>query len=163
MRLIVLDSRANRVVDGKQRLMVSDAEWAWFDAQCTGDVDHLLIVTSLPLMLPPAVHGLEAFDEALAEGRWGPRAARWGEKLRQGADLEHWAAFGTSLQRMLRLVTEIQSGQRGTPPASITFLSGDVHFSYLAKAAARRHRARNRLCCRRFAHRCAIRSGATSA
>ena len=138
IRLVVLDSRANRVVDGRQRLMVSDQEWAWFDAQCTGDqfdkVDHLLIVTSLPLMLPPAVHGLEAFDEALAEGRWGRRGARLGEKLRQGVDLEHWAAFETSLQRMLRLVTEVASGQRGTPPATITFLSGDVHFSYLAEA-----------------------------
>ena len=85
-------------------------------------------------MLPPAVHGLEAFDEALAEGRWGRRPARWGEKLRQGVDLEHWAAFETSLQRMLRLITEIETGQRGTPPATITFLSGDVHFSYLAEA-----------------------------
>lgn len=137
IRLVVLDSRANRVVDGRQRLMVSDQEWAWFDAQCTGDldqVDHLLIVTSLPLMLPPAVHGLEALDEALAEGRWGRRAARLGEKLRQGVDLEHWAAFETSLQRMLRLLTEVESGQRGKPPATITFLSGDVHFSYLAEA-----------------------------
>jgi hypothetical protein len=134
VRLVVLDSRANRVVDGRQRLMVSDAEWAWFDAQCTGGIDHLLVVTSLPLMLPPAVHGLEAFDEALAEGRWGRRPARWGEKLRQGVDLEHWAAFETSLQRMLRLLTEIATGRRGTPPATITFLSGDVHFSYLAEA-----------------------------
>ncbi|HEX4428608.1 MAG TPA: alkaline phosphatase D family protein [Frankiaceae bacterium] len=133
-RLVVLDSRANRVVDGRQRLMVSDQEWDWFQAQCAGDVDHLLIVTSLPLMLPPAVHGLEAFDEALAEGRWGRRLARIGEKVRQGADLEHWAAFETSLQRMLTLVTEVAGGKRGAPPATITFLSGDVHFSYLAQA-----------------------------
>jgi PhoD-like phosphatase len=137
VRLVVLDSRANRVVDGHQRLMVSDPEWAWFNAQCTGDidkVDHLLIVTSLPLMLPPAVHGLEAFDEALAEGRWGCRWARIAEKVRQGVDLEHWAAFETSLQRMLHLVTEVASGERGKPPATIIFLSGDVHFSYLAEA-----------------------------
>jgi hypothetical protein len=133
-RLIVLDSRANRVVDGRQRLMVGDDEWAWFDAQCTGDIDHLLIVTSLPLMLPPAIHGLEAFDEALAQGRWGKRLASWGEKARQGADLEHWAAFQTSLRRMLTLVDEVASGARGTPPATIAFLSGDVHFSYLAEA-----------------------------
>jgi hypothetical protein len=97
-------------------------------------VDQLIIVTSLPLMLPPAVHGLEAFDEALAEGLWGRRFARLGEKLRQGVDLEHWAAFETSLQRMLRLLTEIVSGERGSPPATVTYLSGDVHFSYLAEA-----------------------------
>jgi hypothetical protein len=134
VRLLVLDSRANRVVDGRQRLMVSDQEWAWFDAQCTGDVDHLLIVTSLPLMLPPAVHGLEAFDEAVAQGQWGRRFARLGEKVRQGADLEHWAAFEMSFKRMLRVITEVAGGQRGTPPATVTFLSGDVHFSYLAEA-----------------------------
>jgi hypothetical protein len=134
VRLVVLDSRANRVVDTRQRLMVGDTEWAWFDQQCTGGVDHLLIVTSLPFLLPPAVHGLEAFDEALAEGKWGRRPSGWGEKVRQGADLEHWAAFETSLRRMLRVVTEVADGARGEPPATITFLSGDVHFSYLAEA-----------------------------
>ncbi len=135
-RLIVLDSRANRVVDGRQRLMVGDEEWAWFDRQCrdVDPVDQLLIVTSLPFLLPPALHGLEAFDEALAEGRWGRRLARLGEKSRQRADLEHWAAFETSLRRMLQVVTEVANGTRGKPPATITFLSGDVHFSYLAEA-----------------------------
>ena len=134
VRLLVLDSRCNRVVDGTQRLMVSDAEWQWFDEQCTGDIDHLLIVTSLPYLLPRAVHGLEALTEAIAGGEWGPRSARQAEKLRQGADLEHWAAFETSFRRMRKVIASVASGRRGSPPATITFLSGDVHFSYLAEA-----------------------------
>ncbi len=134
VRLIVLDSRCNRVVDGRQRLMVGDTEWQWFEEQCRGDVRHLLVVTSLPYLLPPGVHGLEAFDEALAAGQWGPRAARIAEKVRQGVDLEHWAAFETSFRRMKDAITAVASGRRGEPPATITFLSGDVHFSYLAEA-----------------------------
>ena len=134
VRFVVLDSRCNRVVDGKQRLMVSDREWAWFDEQCTGDVDHLVIVTSLPYLLPSGVHGIEAFDEAIAGGQWGQRAARTAEKVRQGADLEHWAAFKTSFRQMRDVVADVAAGRRGRPPASITFLSGDVHFSYLAQA-----------------------------
>ncbi len=134
VRLIVLDSRCNRVVDGRQRLMVGDEEWSWFEQQCTGGVDHLLIVTSLPYLLPPGVHGLEAFDEAIAEGQWGRRGARLAERVRQGADLEHWAAFETSFRRMRDVIAEVAAGRKGTPPASITFLSGDVHFSYLAEA-----------------------------
>jgi hypothetical protein len=134
VRLIVLDSRCNRVVDGKQRLMVSDPEWEWFVEQCTGDVDHLLIATSLPYLLPPGIHGVEALDEAIAEGQWGARAAELGEKVRQGADLEHWAAFETSFGRMRTAIADVASGYRGRPPATITFLSGDVHFSYLAEA-----------------------------
>ncbi len=135
VRLIVLDSRCNRVVDGKQRLMVGDAEWDWFTRQCSAaaeTVEHLLIVTSLPYLLPPGVHGLEAFDEAIAEGQWGPRSARVAEKVRQGADLEHWAAFETSFRRMRDMLKEVSESAHA--PHTITFLSGDVHFSYLAEA-----------------------------
>jgi hypothetical protein len=34
---------------------------------------------------------------------------------------------------MAQLVTDLCQGRLGTPPASIGFLSGDVHFSYLAR------------------------------
>ncbi len=134
VRLIVLDSRCNRVVDGKQRLMVGDEEWNWFVSECSGDVDHLLIATSLPYLLPPGIHGLEALDEAVAEGEWGDRFARYGEKVRQGVDLEHWAAFEKSFERMRREIAAVAGGRKGRAPATVTFLSGDVHFSYLAEA-----------------------------
>jgi hypothetical protein len=79
---------------------------------------------------------MEAWDEAIAEGAWGNgRVARLGEKLRQGLDLEHWAAFQKSFHNVIELVKEIATGKRGEPPGSIVFLSGDIHNAYLAELA----------------------------
>jgi hypothetical protein len=36
------------------------------------------------------------------------------------------------------LIEEVGSGERGDPPASVVFLSGDVHHAYLAEVAFRR-------------------------
>ncbi len=132
-RLVVLDSRCGRVLGESRREMLDEPEWAWLAEQLDGPVDHLLLASSLPYLLPPLVHHVEAFDEAVAGGAWGPRLARWGERLRQAADLEHWAAFNRSFDRMADLLAEV--GSRADAPATITFLSGDVHFAYLARAA----------------------------
>ncbi len=134
VRLLVLDSRGGRVLDTGARSMVDEAEWAWIVEQTRDCASHLLLASSLPVLLPPAIHGLEAWNEAVSDGAWGQRWRGWGEKIRQGADLEHWAAFGASFERLLALVAEIGSGRCGPAPASITFLGGDVHFSYLAQA-----------------------------
>ena len=61
-----------------------------------------------------------------------------GEKIRQAADLEHWAAFGDSFESMCRHIREVGTGQHGEPPATIVALSGDVHHAYLAEVAYRR-------------------------
>jgi hypothetical protein len=132
-RLIVIDSRCSRLLTTDRRAMLDDAEFAWFDAQCSGGVDQLLIASSLPYLLPPAIHHAEAWNEAVAAGAWGRRGAVFGEKVRQGADLEHWAAFETSFRAVAEAVSAVARGERGTAPASIAFLSGDVHYSYLAK------------------------------
>ena len=134
VRLLVLDSRGGRVLESGERSMVDAREWEWIVAQTEGCASHLLLASSLPVLLPPAIHGLEAWNEAVCDGAWGPRWARWGEAVRQGADLEHWAAFRRSFDRLLALVADVGSGTRGPAPASITFLGGDVHFSYLAQA-----------------------------
>jgi len=133
-RLLVLDSRGGRVLDTGDRSMVDAAEWDWLVEQTRDCASHLLIASSLPVLLPPAIHGLESWNEAVCDGAWGKRWRVWGEKLRQGADLEHWAAFRRSWESLLGLVAEVGSGQRGPAPATITFLGGDVHFSYLAQA-----------------------------
>jgi hypothetical protein len=52
--------------------------------------------------------------------------------IRQGLDLEHWAAFCRSFHALARLLQGTVQGARGAPPASVVLLSGDVHFSYLA-------------------------------
>ena len=131
-RIIVVDTRAARVLDESARRMLDPDERRWFNDLLVGDVDHLLIGTSLPFLLPPGLHHLEAWNEAVVGGAWGRRASRGAERIRQGADLEHWAAFQHSFREVARLVVDVATGRRGVPPASIQFLSGDVHHSYLA-------------------------------
>jgi hypothetical protein len=137
-RLIVLDGREGRLLEEGDRDMLDDAEWQWLAEQSSGDFDHLLLANTLPVLLPPTFHYLEAFSEAVCAGAWGPTAARASEWLRQAFDLEHWAAFQTSFNRLLALTREVGAGRRGSAPASILFLGGDVHQGYLHEAAFRR-------------------------
>jgi hypothetical protein len=132
-RLVVIDSRAGRLLHADRREMVDDEEWRWVDEQLHGDVDHLLVATSLPFLLPRAIHDLEAWNEALCAGAWGAAAARLGERLRRAIDLEHWASFRSSFERLVRTLRQVAAGERGRAPASIVFLSGDVHYAYLAE------------------------------
>ena len=128
-RLVMIDSRAARVLDPDERKMVDDEEWAYVE-RCGRETDakHLLLGTSLPWLLAPGLHHLEAWDEAIAEGAWGKLGKRLGEKLREGLDLEHWAAFYWSFERFARWVAEIDG------PSTVVALSGDVHHAYLAEA-----------------------------
>jgi hypothetical protein len=133
-RLIMVDSRAGRVLDPpEQRSMLDPHEWRWLEEHAAGEFDHLLIGTSLPLLLAPGLHYLESWNEAVCNGAWGKPAALAGERVRQALDLEHWAAFGSSLERMMALLRDVGTGANGTAPASIVALSGDVHHAYLAE------------------------------
>jgi PhoD-like phosphatase len=134
-RLLVLDSRAGRVLDEGRREMLSEEEWEWVETCVTGDFDHVLIATTLPWLLSHGLHHLEAWNEAVCDGAWGRTAARLGEKIRQAIDLEHWSAFRGSFVRLSDLVHEVASGGRGPAPASVIVLSGDVHHAYLAEAS----------------------------
>jgi hypothetical protein len=147
-RLVVLDTRSARMLDEGDRRMLDEGEMTWFESMATGGFDHLLIASSVPYMLPMGLHHLEAWNEAVVAGSWGPRASTWAEKLRQAVDLEHWAAFQKSFQRVAQLTLAVARGERGPAPATITFLGGDVHHSYLAEAhvgpQGRRHRRRRK-------------------
>nr|WP_238338323.1 alkaline phosphatase D family protein [Pedococcus badiiscoriae] len=132
-RLVVVDSRAARVLQPDRRSILDDDELAWLDIQLQGDVDHLFIGTSLPFLIAQGIHDLEAINEAMASGAWGPRVARWGEKMRRAVDLEHWAAFQDGFAAVLAMVLEVATGKRGRRPGTITFLSGDVHNSYVTQ------------------------------
>jgi phosphodiesterase/alkaline phosphatase D-like protein len=135
-RLVVVDSRAARVLEPDHRSMLDDDEMAWLDERMRGDVDHLLVGTSLPLLMTPKLHHVEAFGEALAQGAWGRLGSKAGEWLRQTADLEHWAAFQGGFVQVAGMVVDVASGVRGRAPRSVTFMSGDVHHSYVAEAWA---------------------------
>ena len=144
-RLVVVDSRAARVLDPEHRSMLDDGELMWLDAQLQGDVDHLLIGTSLPFLLAPGLHHIESFGESIAQGAWGPPGMRLGEWARKRADLEHWGAFERGFRDVAELVLEVATGRRGRAPRTITFLSGDVHHSYVAEAWPRDGQAASRI------------------
>jgi hypothetical protein len=131
VRVVVIDSRSRMFRDGRRR-MVSEAEWQWVTESAAGDWDHVVLATSLPLLLAGGIHALEVWNEAVCDGAWGRRFARAGERLRRAMDLEHWAAFGHSFAEFERLLAGIAAGAHGRAPASVTVISGDVHHSYLA-------------------------------
>jgi hypothetical protein len=133
-RLLMMDSRGGRVLEEDRRSMVDADEWAWISERATGGFDHLLIGTSLPLLLGPAMHHLQGWDERLCSGTWGARAARWAEGLRRSQDLDHWASFHDSFAAMVRLIQAVAGGEKGDPPSTVVVISGDVHHGYLAEA-----------------------------
>src|SRR5262249_37410986 len=96
------------------------------------DWNHVVLATSLPVLLPYGIHGLEAWNEAVCGGAWGRRLARVGERIRRDLDLEHWAAFGASFGQFEELLIGLATGTRGRPPASVPVLGVDIHHSYLA-------------------------------
>jgi PhoD-like phosphatase len=134
-RMVVFDSREGRTLDKRPRTIVDDKEWEWVEQQARGGFDHLLLVDSLPFLLIPALHHVEAWNEAVCAGAWGKRAVPVGERIRRAIDLEHWAAFHESFRRMKELLMEVASGRRGRPPATILGIGGDVHHAYLAEVA----------------------------
>ncbi|MEU1710486.1 alkaline phosphatase D family protein [Streptomyces sp. NPDC005706] len=138
VRIVMVDSRAARVLAEERRAMLDPGEAAWLREQVLSDeqtYDHLLIGTSLPWLLPHLVHDAETWNAALCAGERGKRWARFGEWLRRGADLEHWAAFPRSFADLADLIAE--AGSAPASPATVCVLSGDVHHGYLAKASWR--------------------------
>jgi hypothetical protein len=136
-RLIMLDSRAGRVLDEQNRKMLDDAEFDWVEAAMrnavTEDVRHVVLGSSLPWLLPHAIHDLERWNETLTVRHAGRRLGRLAETIRQAADLEHWAAFGGSFERLGRAVVALARGELGPAPATALVLSGDVHHCYAAE------------------------------
>ena len=158
VRIVVIDSRSGRVLEEGRRRMVGEAEWQWVTESVAGDWNHVVLASSLPLLLPYGIHGLEAWNEAVCGGAWGQRLARTGERIRQELDLEHWAAFGRSFGQFEELLTGLATGTYGRPPASVTVLGGDIHHSYLAAVdfpgtrprtpSTRPSARRSTMCCR---------------
>ncbi|GIF18599.1 hypothetical protein BJ973_008441 [Actinoplanes tereljensis] len=144
-RLVMLDNRCNRVLTPGAREMLPAREWAWFVDQAHGNYDHLVVGSSLPWLMPPAIHHLEAWNEKTADSS-NERVAAYAEKIRRAFDLEHWAAFGRSFAALGELFRRLGEGGDGAPthrvgaggayaaPATISVLSGDVHHSYVARA-----------------------------
>lgn len=133
-RFIMVDSRNSRILDSGDRKMLGDREFSWLEAQVEDgldELDHVVLGSSLPWLLPPAIGDLQTVNEAGAN-RPGFRG-QLAEKVRQTADLEHWPAFVTSFLRLSQMIGKL--ADRPAPgPATVSVLSGDVHHSYAARA-----------------------------
>ncbi|WP_018684205.1 alkaline phosphatase D family protein [Actinokineospora enzanensis] len=128
VRLLVIDTRSGRILKDGRRSMVGDGEFEWIEDNADGDYDHLLIGSSLPWLMPPVISHVQSMNEvACRRTDWRGRLA---EKLRQGADLEHWPSFRQSSDRLTRLIRRIAEGSAAT----VSVLSGDVHHVYAAEA-----------------------------
>jgi hypothetical protein len=136
VRILVIDSRCGRILADGRRSMISDAEFDWVERQSDdGAFEHLVVVTSMPWLLPRALHDIESWNEALCAGSRGRVLGRMAEWVRRAVDLEHWAAFRTSFDRLARLFAKVGRGEHGhRAPATICVLSGDVHHTYVAEA-----------------------------
>ncbi len=132
-RLLVIDSRAARVLVDGRREMIDEEEWDWIADHARGSFDHLIVATTLPAFAQHGIHHLESWSEAVCAGRWGSFAARIAERVRRAVDLEHWAAFERSFERLVDLLRAASHGLGGEAPATITILSGDVHTTYVAE------------------------------
>ncbi|MFF3306674.1 alkaline phosphatase D family protein [Streptomyces sp. NPDC002952] len=134
VRVVMLDSRAARVLDEQHRSMLDEGEERWLREQVLDRrdaYDHLLIGTSLPWLLPHLIHDAETWNAGVCRGERGARWARLGEQVRRKADLEHWAAFPESFEALRQLIAEAGSGEDA--PATVLVLSGDVHHAYVAE------------------------------
>lgn len=135
-RLVMVDSRAARVLDEDNRAMLDPREQRWLhrNTRPDGSFDHLLVGTSLPWLLPHAVHHAEEWSAALTRGVRGLRWVRRGERLRRAADLEHWSAFRHSFDALAGLLTDTATAPDA--PATVCVLSGDVHHAYTAEVVS---------------------------
>jgi len=122
------------VLEPDDRQMIDEGEWRWVEEQATGDFSHLLLASSVPFLLVRGLHDLEASVDALTDGRRGRLMAKLGERVRQDAVIDHWAAFQRSFRRLTKLLSDVATGELGTPPRTVVMLSGDVHHCYLVEA-----------------------------
>jgi hypothetical protein len=134
-RLVVLDTRAARVLTPGERAIVDPDEWRWVVERSRVDVDHLILASTVPVFLAHGIHHGEAWNERLCAGAWGRPVARVSERLRQALDFDHWPAFMRSFRRMVALLHERStSADPAAPaPATIMLLGGDVHTAYVAE------------------------------
>ncbi|MGH3586249.1 MAG: alkaline phosphatase D family protein, partial [Pseudonocardia sp.] len=81
-RLLMIDSRNGRILEDGEHLMLAETEFSWIEEQAAapGRVEHLVIGTSIPWLLPHAISHLETVNE-IAAARPGWRG-RLGETLR---------------------------------------------------------------------------------
>jgi hypothetical protein len=130
VRLVMLDTRSGRRLTEGRRAILDDDEFAWAERAVSEDAHqaaHVLIGSSLPWLLAPAIHDVQSANAAACA-----RGSALAERIRQALDLEHWAAFEDSFDRLATLLRRVAAAPGA--PATISVVFGDVHHSYVARA-----------------------------
>lgn len=139
--LFVVNARADRsaVFDNKEELLdapgriMSKEQMAelqsWVKAQNDQHSGLSIIVSSVPVLLPPViglaeyVMGARPWQHGVAPLRWlSLRLAGFQRKLAVTTSFDHWPVFSATWHELLHILDESQQ--------NIVVLSGDVHFSY---------------------------------
>ena len=134
-RIVMMDSRAGRVLEPGARSMVDAEEWDCIEEWTRGDFDHLLLGTSLPVFLGRGMHYLEAWNEAVCRRRLG--RAGLGARPSACARASTSSTGPRSATRCARSSGcwgRSPPGGAAAPPGSVVLLSGDVHHAYVAEA-----------------------------
>ena len=131
-RLVVVDSRAARVLAEGRRDMVDAGEWDWIVQHARGSYDHLVIASTVPVFTArhPLPRGLERGGLRRPLGR--PRRAA-GREAPPRARPRALAGLPALVRQMVELLGELASGESGTAPGSIVLIGGDVHTAYIAE------------------------------
>ena len=135
-RLVVVDSRAARVLADGRRDMVDEDEWDWIVEHARGAYDHLILASTLPVFMAQGIHHLEAWNEAVCAGAWGGSRRALGERMRRARRPRAlagvpalvrapWSSCWASSPRRRRA-----SRRRRSP-----CIGGDVHTAYVAEVA----------------------------
>ena len=141
---MVLDGREGRVLGDGRREMIDEDEWAWVDEQVTGDYDHLLIASTLPVLLAPTLHYVEAWNEAVCRGAWGRWARGPAGEAAPGARPRALGGLPGLVSSLIALVGRRSAPAGGDPRRpSIVMLGGDVHQAYLEQVGFRSARRRH--------------------
>lgn len=128
--LVVVDSRAARVLDG-ERDMLDEVEWQWLTDRLASPAPSVLLASTLPVLLPLAIHDVEGWNARICDGAWGWPGRTAGEVLRRAVDLEHWAAFSSSFQRLVTMLHDVVADP---DVRTVAILSGDVHNGSIDRA-----------------------------
>jgi hypothetical protein len=126
-RFVMIDSRNGRILDGGAHLMLGETEFRWVEDQvrdrAAGDVEHLVLGTSLPWLLPHASGDLQASISSRRPGRGGGggsgrRSGRSATGALAGVPLlvRSVHADGHRRRDRSRCAGEHQRAVRGRPP-----------------------------------------------
>ena len=109
---------AGRILaDGDATRWSASGSSRWIEEQVEdGDYDHLVVGTSVPWLLPRALHDIESCDEALCAGTRGRLVARSRRMAPAGRRPRALGGLPDSFERLARLFRRIGRGEDGSGP-----------------------------------------------